>query len=95
MLSFQSVAEEIKPHPTKAQILLELDAANETLETALSALKTLQTDPVDYYYIRKEAPALVLFYTNADVREATIILAETGFRKIKGINPAPMDSAMK
>ena len=89
LLTFASACKKIKPHPKKAQILLELNDTNQTLEKALLQLKALERHPIDYRYIQKEPPILVLLYMYADVKNATVILADIGFCKIKGINTAP------
>lgn len=66
---------------------MELCSKEETLDKALSVLEAMGVGPVDYSYIRKESPSLVLIYVSSDVRETVLNLTEAGFTIIKGINP--------
>ena len=85
---FDEFAELLKPHPIKAQILLEVNDEGETLQSALTVLKTACIHPIQYNVFRKEYPACILvFLSSEDMKQATLKLSEAGFTKVKGINP--------
>lgn len=85
---FDEFAELLKPHPIKAQILLEVNDEGETLQSALNILKTACIHPIEYNIFRKEYPACILvFLSSEDMKQATLKLSEAGFTKVKGINP--------
>jgi len=85
---FDKFAELLKPHPIKAQILLEVNDEGETLQSALNILKTACIHPIEYNIFRKEYPACILvFLSSEDMKQATLKLSEAGFTKVKGINP--------
>lgn len=85
---FDEFAELLKPHPIKAQILLEVNDEGETLQSALTVLKTACIHPIEYNIFRKEYPACILvFLSSEDMTQATLKLSEAGFTKVKGINP--------
>jgi len=84
---FDEFAELLKPHPIKAQILLEVNDEGETLQSALNILKTACIHPIEYNIFRKEYPACILvFLSSEDMKQATLKLSEAGFTKVKGIN---------
>ena len=77
----------LQPHPSKAQILLEVEDGEKTLEKALAILETNGVQPVEYDFIRKGDPSFVIFYLSTnDMREAVLKLTEAGFTSLKGIN---------
>ena len=85
---FDEFAELLKPHPTKAQIIFEINDERQTLKSALTALKTSCIHPIQYNVFRKEYPACILvFLSSEDMTQATLKLSEAGFIKVKGINP--------
>jgi hypothetical protein len=85
---FDEFSKLLKPHPTKAQILLEVKEEGENLQSALKVLKTACTRPIQYDFFRKEYPACILvFLSSEDMKQAALKLSEAGFNKIKGINP--------
>ena len=85
---FDEFAELLKPHPTKAQILLEVNDDGETLENALRLLRTACIHPIEYNIFNEEYPGCILvFLSSEDIKQATLKLSEAGFIKIKGINP--------
>jgi hypothetical protein len=85
---FDEFAELLKPHPTKAQILLEVNDERETLKNALRLLRTACIHPIEYNIFSKEYPACILvFLSSEDIKQATLKLSEAGFTKIKGIHP--------
>jgi len=85
---FHEFAELLKPHPSKAQILFEINDEGQTLKSALTILKTACIHPIQYNAFRKEYPACILvFLSSEDMTQATLKLSEAGFTKVKGINP--------
>ena len=93
---FYEFTELLNPHPTKAQILLEVNEEGETLENALKVLKTACIHPIQYNVFRKEYPSCILvFLSSEDMTQATLKLSEAGFAKIKGINPRHRGSELK
>jgi len=86
LASFDAISEKLKPNRTKGQILLEFCSSSETLDKALAILFSLEEGPIDYTYLQKKSPTIVLFYVTYDVRKAVLNLTEAGFRKIKGIS---------
>lgn len=89
---FDKICRSLQTHPSKAQILLEVEDEANTLEEALRILKTQGINRIEYDYIRKGDPSLVLFYlpTN-DMRGAVLCLTEAGFTRMKGINSKGAD----
>jgi len=86
--TFEEFSQSLKAHPSRAQILMELEAEGKTLEKAVGILKSLGIQPIDYNVLRKGNPLWVLFYLSTkDMREAALKLTEAGFTKLKGINP--------
>jgi hypothetical protein len=88
MDTFEEFSQSIKAHPSRAQILLELEAEGKTLEKAVGILKALGVQPIHYDVLRKGNPSCVLFYLSTrDMREAVLKLTEAGFTRLKGVNP--------
>jgi hypothetical protein len=84
---FGSWAHALVAHPTKAQILLELQGNGQTLELALAVLKRMGIGGVEVRVLQKGDPGLVLLYLQTgDMREAIYALMEAGFIRLKGIN---------
>jgi len=92
MDTFEEFSQSIKPHPSRAQILMELEAEGNTLEKAVGILKAHEAHPIEYDVLRKGNPSFVLFYllTN-DMREAVLKLIEAGFTRLKGVNQKGLD----
>jgi len=87
MDSFDEISESLKPHPSRAQILMELEAEGETLEKAVGILKAHEAYPIEYDVLRKGNPSFVLFYLSSnDMREAVLKLTESGFTRLKGVD---------
>jgi len=87
MATFEEFSQSIKAHPSRAQILLELEAEGKTLEKALGILETNGVQPIHYDVIRKGNPSCVLFHLSTkDMREAVLKLTEAGFTRLKGVN---------
>jgi len=84
---FDEISRSLQAHPSKAQILVEVEDEGNALERALGILKDQEIHPMKYQIIRKGNPTFVLFYISTnDMREAVLILTEAGFTKLKGIN---------
>ena len=95
LASFDTISEKLKPNLTKGQILLEFSSSNETLDKALAILYSLEQGPIDYTYLQKKSPTIVLFYITYDVRKAVLNLTEAGFTKIKGISAQNKNSGLR
>lgn len=77
----------IQPHPSKAQILLEVKDERKTLDMALRILEANGFQPIDYDFIRKGNSSFVRFYISPNyMREAVLHLTEAGFTRMRGIN---------
>jgi len=77
----------IQPHPSEAQILLEIEDERKDLDMALRILEANGVQPIEYDFIRKGNPSFVLFYLSTnDMRGATLNLTEAGFTSLKAIN---------
>ena len=77
----------LEPHPSKAQILLEVKDGEKTLEKALAILETNGVQPVEYDFIRKGDPSFVRFYLSTnDMRGAALNLTEAGFTRLKAVS---------
>ena len=88
MDKFDEFAKLLTSHTTKAQILLEVNDKEETLQHALKVLKTACTHTIQYNVFRKEYPAgILVFLSSEDMNRATLKLSEAGFTKVKGISP--------
>jgi len=87
---FDDLAESLKVHPSKSQILIEVRPEKCTLEKALLILEGLDIHQVQYQVLEKENPScILLFLPNEDMREAVFKLTEAGFTRVKGVNPQP------
>jgi len=87
MDNFDEISQSLQPHPSKAQILLEIKDEGNELERVLGILKDHEIHPIDYQVIQKGDATSVLFYLSSSVmREAVLILTEAGFTGLKGIN---------
>jgi len=81
------MCQSLQPHPSKAQILLEIEDEGKTLENALGILEANGVQLIEYDFIRKGDPSFVIFYLSTnDMREAVLKLTEAGFTSLKGIN---------
>jgi len=94
--TFEEFSQSLKAHPSKAQILLEVNEEGATLEKAIGILKSLGVQPIDYNVLRKGSTLWVLFYLSTkDMREAALKLTEAGFTKLKGMNPLKREFTLK
>jgi len=84
---FDKMCQSLQPHPSKAQILLEIEDEGKTLENALGILEANGVRLIEYDFIRKGDPSFVIFYLSTNgMREAVLKLTEAGFTSLKGIN---------
>jgi hypothetical protein len=84
---FDETSRSLQAHPSKAQILLEIEDEGSTLELALGILKANGVHPIEYDVIGKENPSLVLVYLSTnDMRDALLKLTEAGFARLKGVD---------
>ncbi len=87
---FDDLANSLKVHPSKSQILIEVGSEECTLEKALAILENLNINPVQHQVLLKGDPScILLFLPNEDAREVVFKLTEAGFTRVKGINPRP------
>ena len=88
MSTFDDIAQSLKAHPYKAQILLELKNDGKSLEKALGILESAGMGIPDYTILQDIPTRLILFsLSSEDMREAVLKLIEAGFTQLKGINP--------
>jgi hypothetical protein len=84
---FDEIAQSLHAHPSKAQILLEIEDEGSTLDEVLGILEAHVDQPIEYEVIRKGNPSLVLFYLSTNnMREAVLKLTEAGFVRLKGVD---------
>jgi len=84
---FDEMSQSLQAHPSKAQILLEVEDEGNTLEKAVGILKGHEAQPIEYDVLRKGNPSFVLFYLSSnDMREAVLKLTEAGFTRLKGVD---------
>ena len=87
---FDDLAESLKVHPSKSQILIEVRPEECTLEKALVILEDLNIHQVQYEVLEKGNPScILLFLSNEDMRGAVFKLTEAGFTRVKGVNAQP------
>ena len=83
----EEISQTLKPHPSKAQILLEVEDEGKTLEKALGILEANRVQPIEYDVIRKGDPSFVILYLSTnDMRGATLNLTEAGFTRLKAVS---------
>ncbi len=84
---FEEISRSLRPHPSGAQILLEIEDERNNLEQAIRILSGNGGQPIKYDFMRKEEPVIVLFYLQTEViSESVLKLTEAGFNKIMAIN---------
>ena len=84
---FDEISRSLQAHPSKAQILLEIEDEGKILEEALSILRAHGINSTEYNVILKGDPSLVLFYLSTnDMRDAILRLTEAGFVRLKGVD---------
>jgi len=87
MDTIEEISQTLKPHPSKAQILLEVEDEGNTLEKAVGILEANGVQQIEYDFIRKGDPSFVLFYLSTnDMRLATLNLTEAGFTRLKAVS---------
>ena len=87
MDSIDIIFRSLQPHPSKAQILLEVENEGKTLEKAAGILEANGVQPIEYDFLRKGDPSFVLFYLSTnDMRGATLNLTEAGFTRLKAVS---------
>ncbi len=85
---FDELARSLRPHPSKAQILIETIPEHITLEKALGILKSLGIRQLQHEILRKGNPSCILLYLPAEgMSEAVFRLTEAGYVRVKGIGP--------
>ena len=84
---FDKMSESLQVHPSKAQILLEVEDEKNTLELALRILKAHGIHPIEYDVIQEGNPSLVLFYLSTSNMVGIVLkLTEAGFVRVKGVD---------
>lgn len=84
---FEKVSGSLKPHPSKAKILIEINDEN-AFKTVLETLSKMGITGVEHLVPWKGFPEWKLFHVNTNnVKEAILELSEAGFTRVKGINP--------
>lgn len=84
---FDEMSQSLQAHPSKTQILLEVEDEKNTLELALGILKTHGIHPIEYDVIQEGNPSLVLFYLSTSNMIGVVLkLTEAGFVRVKGVD---------
>ena len=95
MDQFSQICQSLRAHPSKAQILLEIENEGNTLDEALEILEAHGGRAIEYEVIRKGNPSLVLFYLSTnDMRDAVLKLTEAGFTRLKAMDAARMTNPL-
>jgi hypothetical protein len=95
-MTFDELAASLKPHPSKAQILIEIDHSGKTLEYALDVLETAGLTSIERDVLLKgNSEWALIVLSSDDMRDAALRLSEAGFTKVKGINPTPIQAGEK
>jgi|GEM_PF-996691 len=85
--SFDGLSETLAAHPSKSQILVEVQAQGNTLERALEVLAEMNMQPIRQEIFQKDSSAcILLLLPNENMNEAVLKFTEAGFTKVKGIN---------
>jgi hypothetical protein len=85
--SFDGLSETLAAHPSRSQILVEVQPRGNTLERALEVLAEMDLKPIRQEIIKKDSSACILMLLpNENMNEAVLKLTEAGFAKVKGIN---------
>ena len=85
--TFDTFSQSLRPHPSKAQIILQLRTGGPTLDCALEVLRSVGIQEIQYDYLHKGDPFLVVIYISTkDMREAVLKLTEAGFNRLNAIN---------
>ena len=86
--SFDTVANSVAPGKKHAKILLAECSPRLNRDKVLSVLKNQKIQPISYEILRPEYPAIILMRIHTEnLREAVLKLTESGFTKLKAINP--------
>ncbi len=92
---FDEMSESLQAHPSRAQILLEVEDEGNTLDEVLEILEAHVGQPIEYELLRKGNPSLVLFYLSTnDMRDAILKLMKAGFMRLKGMDARKAVSPM-
>jgi hypothetical protein len=87
MHPFEEIWRSLKTHPSKAQILLELDGEEGTFEKALEILQDKGGQQIKHKFISEGNSSFVLFYLPGDdLRGAVLRLTQAGFISLKGMD---------
>ena len=81
------ISRSLQAHPSKAQILLEVEDEGNALDSVLEILKAHGVNPIEYEVIQKGVPSFFLFYLSTnDMREIILKLTEAGFNRLKALS---------
>jgi hypothetical protein len=87
---FYKESQRLKDKEVKTFIVSAKTPRQKTLEKALVILEDLNIHQIQYQVLQKGNPScILLFLSNEDMREAVFKLTESGFTRVKGINPQP------
>jgi hypothetical protein len=93
MRLFEKIANNLAPHPDKAQIVLGLDGAGPGLDKTLKLLYTCENNrPEDGLAAELTETVLVINTGVLTCRELVLKLSESGFSRLQAVYPlAPKD----
>ena len=84
---FSQLSDSLEAHPSKAQILIQLDSQADALQKVIDLLNSMGVHHVEHTVLSKEAPVCILLYIpEIDISEPVINLIEAGYVKVKGVN---------
>lgn len=86
MNTFDEFADSLSPHPSKAQIILELGHSEGTFKRALHILQGDEGD-IEYEFVhRKHSSWLHVLIPSNEMQDAVLRLSEAGFTQVRGIS---------
>jgi len=86
--AFDKFAEQMHPHVSEAQILIDLGPHCKTLQEALDVLSLSEIQTFRYKIVREKPSGWAILYIPSQMmKTATLKLSEAGFTKISGLAP--------
>jgi len=85
--SFESISASVVPEDHQATIIFEEIPGIATRENALSILRRIGVDAVEFQTLRQRKPSVFQFHIAPDIfHEVVLRLSENGFENLKAFN---------
>ncbi|MBN2123722.1 MAG: hypothetical protein JW821_05490 [Deltaproteobacteria bacterium] len=83
---FERLASSMKPHPRKAQILIEV-RGREDMDEVLGLLQKERIRVMEWEILGNGNPLCIMVYVpSSEMRTAVLRLSEAGYARVKGLN---------